>query len=384
MRYILTLLTIVLLTNVNAQGADDVFSKMAKRMDALTTISYNSYREISNSNDNYFSNNSGSCYFEFNPKADGKLARFQLQSDKFFQVYNGTEYFSLNEKDKTFESGKRKAASFANMSLLYNSMVTLRISLPVIASDPSVPKSVKDTVIDGTSYHLLKFELLKKTIEFPTGFSTFDVDVTRYYELVVDKKTLLPYIIVDRNSILKDKYYTKTIFTSINTAPPAPVASSWFFSSYTGYSLKQEAKRNPMIAVGSNLKDWVLPVYAGVGNDSLGQNNFKGKKILMEFWIKNCGYCMAAFPHMKDLQQKYGNGVEIVSLNAYETPEEIDFFYKREKPAYKMLYNAEKLANQLGIYSYPSVLIVNEAGKVIYSKSGFNKEEIEAVLENKN
>jgi thioredoxin-related protein len=45
-----------------------------------------------------------------------------------------------------------------------------------------------------------------------------------------------------------------------------------------------------------------------------------------------------------------------------------------------MLYDGEKLANDLGIYSYPSVVIVDEKGKVVYSRSGFNKEEIMAAL----
>lgn len=89
---------------------------------------------------------------------------------------------------------------------------------------------------------------------------------------------------------------------------------------------------------------------------------------------------MAAFPEMKGLQEKYGKNVDILAVNAYDDRKEIDFFYKREKPGYKMLYNGEKLANDLGIYAYPAFVILNESGKVIYSHSGFEKEQIETVL----
>jgi thiol-disulfide isomerase/thioredoxin len=108
--------------------------------------------------------------------------------------------------------------------------------------------------------------------------------------------------------------------------------------------------------------------------------DFKGKMVMMEFWIKNCGYCMLAFPEIKELEAKYGKQIEILSINAYEKKEEIDFFYKREKPAYKMLYDGEKLAESLGIYAYPATLILDRNGKIIYSSSGFDKEDIEKII----
>ena len=100
----------------------------------------------------------------------------------------------------------------------------------------------------------------------------------------------------------------------------------------------------------------------------------------MEFWIKNCGYCMQAFPEIRELQKKYGDKIEILSINAYDKKEEIDFFYKREKPAYKMLYNGEKLAESLGIYAYPATLIIDGSGKVIYASSGFDKAAVEKII----
>lgn len=374
------LLAIFAISNAVAQPADQTFREVAAAMDKLSFLRYGSYREINNYKDNYFSKNSGTCYFEFDPAMEGKLARFQLSSDKFFQVYNGTEYFTLNGKDSTYELGKRKVASLSSLSLLYNSIATLRIALPLIVADAAVPKSVKDTLIEGKSYHLLKFQLYKKTIEFPTGFSEFDSEVTRYYDLVVDKKTLLPYIIIDGNSIMKDQYYTKTVFTSIDARPKKPSGSSWFFSAYSGYSPKKDIKQKPLVPVGAVMREWVLPEYREGRSDSIYQTAFNGKKVMMEFWIKNCGYCMMAFPEMKTLQEKYGRDLAILSVNAYDDRKEIDFFYQREKPAYKMLYNGEKLANDLGIYAYPAIVILDEAGKVVYSHSGFNREEIEAVL----
>lgn len=364
--------------------ANQVLQKTSKVLNQLKAISYKSYREINNYKENYFSKNSGSSYFEYDDAIEGKVARFQLRNDNALQIYNGTEYFVLNEKEKSIELERKAPKQLIGLSLLYNSLTTIRLTLPLIIGDNRIPKTIKDTLIDGKNYDLVTFDLHQKSIEYPMGFSSFDAEVTKYYKLIISKETALPYMIFDGNSISKDQYHTKTIFTEINLKPTALKENSWYYSSYPTYAPQKKITRKPMIAVNNPLPNWSLPRYGEKQNDTIKIADFKGKMVMMEFWIKNCGYCMQAFPEIKELQAKYGAQIEILSINAYEKKEEIDFFYKREKPTYKMLYNGEKLAESLGIYAYPSTIIIDGSGKVIYSSGGFNKESIEKIIkENK-
>ena len=384
MKYSLTLAALLFITftakAADATNAQDIIRKTNETLNSLKAISYDSYREINNFKDNYFSKNSGHSYFEYNAAVDGKVSRFQLQSDQSLQIYNGTEYFFLDQKNKTIELEKRSVKQLGNISLLYNSITTLRIVLPLLLEDATVPKSLKDTLIDSKSYYLVEFALHKKSMEFPSGFNNFDSEVIKYYKLIIDKVTNLPFMVFDGNSISKDQYYTKTIFTNINVNPKSPVDTTWYYSSYLGYEQKKTVIQKNMITVGSFIRNWVLPKYDPKKSDTLKSTDLKGKIVLMEFWIKNCGYCMLAFPEIKELQEKYGKEVEIISINAYEKKAEIDFFYKREKPAYQMLYNGEKFANGLGIYAYPASIILDKDGKVIYTSRGFDKEAIEKII----
>ena len=364
----------------NVTTAENVISKTSETLNNLKSISYSSYREINNFKDNYFSKNSGNSYFEYDATVDGKVAKFQLQSEKSLQVYNGTEYFFLDDADKTVELEKRTTKQLGNISLLYNSITTIRIFLPLLLKDQSIPKSLKDTVIEGKHYDLIQFALNKKTMEFPSGFTSFDSEVIKYYKLIIDKTTALPFMVFDGNSISKDQYYTKTIFTNINVNPKSPAEDSWYYSSYKGYEPKKKDIQKPMITVGSFLQNWSLPKYDPKKSDTMKSTDLNGKIVLMEFWIKNCGYCMLAFPEIKELQEKYGKKIEIISINAYEKKSEIDFFYNREKPKYQMLYNGEKFANSLGIYAYPASIILDKDGKVIYTSRGFDKEKVEQLL----
>jgi thiol-disulfide isomerase/thioredoxin len=384
MKYSLTFLvllsTVSMTSAQNVATVENVIGKTSGILNSLKSISYSSYREINNFKDNYFSKNSGNSYFEYDSAADGKVAKFQLQNEKSLQVYNGTEYFLLDHADKTVELEKRTAKQLGSISLLYNSITTIRIVLPLLLKDQGIPKSLKDTVIDGKSYDLVQFALNKKTMEFPNGFASFDSEVIKYYKLIIDKTTALPFMVFDGNSISKDQYYTKTIFTNINVNPKSPAEDSWYYSSYKGYEPQKKGTQKPMVMVGSFLQNWTLPKYDPTNSDTLQSIDLKGKIVLMEFWIKNCGYCMLAFPEIKTLQEKYGKKIEILSINAYEKKEEIDFFYQREKPKYQMLYNGEKLANNLGIYAYPASILLDKNGKVIYTSRGFDKIEIEKAI----
>lgn len=376
-------LGLLFMNAVNAQRTFDtvfVLKKTSETLNNLKRISYTSYREISNFNDNYFVQNSGVSYFEYHPDKDGNISRFQLRSADAFQVYNGTEYFLLNDKDSTIDFRKATTDKLANLALLYNSITTLRIALPLILTDDSIPRSIQDTLIDNKAYHLVKFELKKRALDFPKGLISFESEVTRLYKLIVDKVTYLPYIVFDGNSIDKDRYYTKTVFTNINTNPMEPAENSWFFSTYNGYRPVEKTTQKPMIPVGRILPDWKLPEIRNLTTDTLTFADFKGKTTLIEFWIKNCGYCMAAFPEIKALQEKYGKQIEILSINSYEAKDDVAFFYNRENPAYKMLYDGEALANEVGIYGYPATILIDQTGKVIYISLGFNKEKIETAI----
>lgn len=384
MKYNLTFLvllcTALMASATTVATVENVINKTSETLNSLKSISYSSYREINNFKDNYFAKNSGNSYFEYDATIDGKVARFQLQNEKSLQIYNGTEYFFLDNTNKTVELEKRTAQQMGSISLLYNSITTLRIVLPLLLKDQSIPKSLKDTVIEGKSYDLVQFALNKRSMEFPSGFISFDSEVIKYYKLIIDKTTNLPFMVFDGNSIAKDQYYTKTIFTNINVNPKSPTKDSWYYSSYKGYEPKKENIQKPMLTVGSFLQNWSLPKYDLKKSDTLKSSDLNGKIVLMEFWIKNCGYCMLAFPEIKALQEKYGKKIEIISINAYEKKSEIDFFYNREKPKYQMLYNGEQFANSLGIYAYPASIIFDKSGKVIYTSRGFDKEEVEKFL----
>lgn len=54
-----------------------------------------------------------------------------------------------------------------------------------------------------------------------------------------------------------------------------------------------------------------------------------GKVFVVEFWATWCGPCVASMPHLRDLQEKHGNDICVISVSD-EPPETIEQFLDRE------------------------------------------------------
>lgn len=52
-------------------------------------------------------------------------------------------------------------------------------------------------------------------------------------------------------------------------------------------------------------------------------SDFRGKLLILDFWNTYCPSCIALFPHMEQLQQEFGDQLQIILVNTDETEEQI-------------------------------------------------------------
>lgn len=360
--------------------APPAFLAMAKKLASLKSISYIYYREINNPVNNYFNKMTGTCYIDFNQTDKRSVTRFRMDADNYTSVYNGTEQFGLSKATKTYTlSEKVDPRLFGNNSYFHNAIPTIRSMAQQLAESDTIPKHQRDTVIENKPYKLVQVDLHRSSMQYMGSTMHFTKDVTIYYRIIIDPRTWLPYQVIESNNIDKDGYNTKVVFTDINTNPKQPDEYSWFYTTYLkDYQPEKKEKREPLIAAGSLLLDWSLPEFST--GKPFTAADIKGKLVLLDFWIKNCGPCMNAFPVLQRLQKTYGgNKFQLVSINAYDKQEEIAFFYKREKPQYKMLYNGAAWSKTIGVSYYPTAVLIDKSGKVIYSGE-FDDNKIEALI----
>ncbi len=375
------LIFVILYHNSHAQvnHADDLLRQVSDKLNSLSSIRYDLTREMDYTTRDYHVTVDWSCYFNFSEPHAPLFFSYQVESSSGMLIYNGTEKFNLKESEKTielYENPQKK--DFEGLSFLYNSLITLKNVLPILIDDKDALKAVSDTVLHEKPMQVVTVNIGKRRIQ--NLGDAFDIMQTPYnliYKIVVDPETHLPAEIIQINDA--DKDYIKTSFTNIDVNPAPPAPDSWFYSTYTDEYSPAEAEERPVpLPVGSSAPDWKLSYFDQLGELSLG--DLTGKVVLIEFWIKNCSYCIASVPYLNQLQELFRDkDVVLISLNAYDPMEDIAAFVDKYNVNYPVLLNASEVATQYGVFAYPSLFIIDKSGTIIHSNGSLTKSNISAI-----
>jgi thiol-disulfide isomerase/thioredoxin len=111
-------------------------------------------------------------------------------------------------------------------------------------------------------------------------------------------------------------------------------------------------------------------------NTNRTYNDLKGEKLtLLDFWATWCKPCTKAIPELNKIYQEYGSkGVEIIGINC-DGPRSISKVIPMSKSLniqYPILLDINSdLKMELNIITFPTLVIVNSAGKIIWIHEGY-------------
>jgi len=365
----------------NQQEAISILQKSSNKLNSLSTIGYDLKRELNYASENYHNISEWSCYFNFDSTNTTIGFKYQIVDSTSNDFFNGTEKFELNKPSKTIQiNNNPKKKDFKSLSYLYNSIVTLRNILPLIISEQNSTKTVSDTIIDNHPYEVVTINIGKRRIQnLGEGFDAMQTKSNFIYKITIDKINNMPIEVLQKNDLNDD--FIKTNFTNINIAPNQPTENSWYYSTYIDeYKQAKQKEISPLISVGSIALDWTLPLYNK--NENISLFGLRGKVILLDFWFKNCGPCIESVPHLNAINEKFKNKkFEILSINTWDSKKDIGWFCNKHKVTYQVLMNGKDIAEKYGASGFPTVILLDKQGKVLYSATGFDYSKIENLIE---
>lgn len=350
-----------------ADKALPLFRKVAEKLLSLKTISYQYVRELDYPAEAIHATMTGSMYMEFAEENDLAGFRYQFSHADGFAIFNNTAIVDLNTGRKTIatENGVTSVA-LNRRSELFNSIVTLRNLLPLIMADSGIVKSMADTVIGGAPAHRLTFEIRNAFADYlGTGFTKSKGDIIINYQLIVDRATLLPLSLLQTRHGSPDR--SRTVFDDINTDPLAPPENSWYYSTYlTAYEPETRSSLS-IIEVGEKAPEIDLTDLRTGSRKTL--SDYRGRMVLLEFWITNCGYCIEAVPILNELAARNdADELVVLGINTIDSENTARAFMLRNKATFDMLWGAGANINEgYGIDAFPQVVLLDEAGVVSYS-----------------
>ncbi|MDD4644727.1 MAG: TlpA disulfide reductase family protein, partial [Bacteroidales bacterium] len=128
-------------------------------------------------------------------------------------------------------------------------------------------------------------------------------------------------------------------------------------------------KMSRNIKVGDTMPNWV--VYKPYDKTKILLRELNKEKILLiEFWSTSCRYCIKSVPTLNDLYNRFKeNGLEIVYANGLnrDSDDDIEAFIKE----YGIRYNVYRFGNICDGFSFPTFLLVDKKGIILYKSVGY-------------
>lgn len=344
-----------------------LFKKVADKLLSLQNISYHYSREFTYPAENYHAKSEGDMFVDFGKDNDLVGFRYQYRYADGFSIFNNSELFEGDYKNKTINTTSQlKKANFEGRSAIYNSIITLRNLLPLIIENENMINGIADTTIDHKSYYVLKFETRNKLPNYlGTAFTSTTQELIFYHRLIVNRTTLLPLTLLQSKKGSQD--LNRTDFTNIETNAVQPKEQSWYYSSYLNEYKPEKKQSVAIIKAGQMAPEWLLTNLLKGSKENKAQH--KGQVILLEFWIKNCGYCIQAVPKLNALNKKYKpEDFKLLAINTEDSEKSIQIFAKNNAVNYTVLWGSDAEVNKnYGIGSFPQVVLIDKSGVVIYA-----------------
>ena len=148
-------------------------------------------------------------------------------------------------------------------------------------------------------------------------------------------------------------------------------AAKWYSRIAKEFPKSRVAKK----ATGAQTRlDSVGKILTLKGQSPSGQlidlSKYRGQVVLIQYWATWCKPCKADMPTLKDLASRYGkSGFDILGVNLDGTAEEMAEYVKEYQLPWPQIYEEGGLdsrpANELGILTLPTMILVDKEGKVV-------------------
>ena len=135
-----------------------------------------------------------------------------------------------------------------------------------------------------------------------------------------------------------------------------------------GAALAAACRVEEPTGAGIPAPDWTLEDLAGV-SVSLGE--LRGRPVVIDFWATWCTPCEFQIPVLNQLEERYGDRVEVIGIAVDVDGREVVAPFAAERGvSYRVLLGDEGLAQRYGAVGYPSLYVIRADGNIDSSHVG--------------
>ncbi len=132
--------------------------------------------------------------------------------------------------------------------------------------------------------------------------------------------------------------------------------------------LGKNSEKGGVLAIGSTVPEFKLPDLNG---QSVHSRDFAGKITILDFWGTWCKPCINEIPELNKLYASVNKDeVQYFGISSFEeiSSEDLIDFVESKGINYPILQNGELIAEQFGIFTYPTMIILDKQARVIITR----------------
>lgn len=151
------------------------------------------------------------------------------------------------------------------------------------------------------------------------------------------------------------------------------------YAGWNIYSVQKSPKEGT--EEGMKAPDFTLDTLSG---KSISLSDYKGKKVLLNFWATWCKPCRMEMPDMQELQKEYPD-IAVAAVNFTSSEKNIQavkLFADHYQLTFPILIDKSGINGDFNVLSYPTTYILDEKGTIQHIRVGtMTKKEMKEKLD---
>lgn len=287
-------------------------------------------------------------------KLDMKLRVYQYnyQAER---IYDGKNIYFIRHKDNTIELLPNKKPFYRGLALFYEDLPIREEFFDNLSTEKKIITQ------QGNLYKLIVGKYL-----LTINATNYQIESFEIYTLHNDGIQYASYQIKSQD-FNQPKFEENDLYNQKS-----------LFPHYTKYEMSQHNQKSTL-SEGSLSPDWKAVTIAG---DSIQLSDLRGKVVFLDFWYQSCKPCVDAIPEVEALYQKYKTNKDVVffGVNPYDKNlEDLSIFIKKKEMNYPIIWQASTVSQLYEIHAYPTLMLIDKEGKIIYKKNGFTNRNFNSV-----
>jgi len=141
-----------------------------------------------------------------------------------------------------------------------------------------------------------------------------------------------------------------------------------------GYLTKVKGStESPLLKVGAPAPDFELEDANG---KAVKLSDFRGKKVLLDFSMINCGWCKIALEQFAKPDYEFAENIVPLYVNPVDSKERMGKYMSNVEIPFTVLLEAKEVGKSYGVNGFPTFYLIDENGKIEEVTQGYTDEGI--------